>query len=763
MTEVVGEALVRLRADNTQVSADASKAGTTAGTAYSKGFLGRMKGLAAGIGLAFAGVKTVQFIGDTIGLAGDLNETISKTNVVFGDAGKAVLDFASQGAEALGQTKQQALDAASTFGVFGKAAGLQGPALSGFSTRLTSLATDLASFHNTNPEEAITALGAALRGESEPIRRFGVLLDDASLRQEALRQGLIKSTKEALTPQQKTLAAYNLILKQTADAQGDFQRTSDGLANQQRIASARWTDLKTQIGTFFLPVAVAALGVLNDLFDVFERIGPSVKNFAGNVSEAFSGVDLSGVGAGVIESISGLASAVLPIIAELGAQIGATVLPAITQIATVIGTDLVPALAAFGSAMLPVLREFAGQFSATILPAITAVADVIAGDLIPAFSRLLPILQPIASFLLEMFGTAVIGAIQGVLQALKGLVQIVSGVINLVVDLIHGDWAAAWDDLGQILRGALNLVVGIFRAWWNGSVLALFRRGILLITRDLWVGAFNGLKGLAQRGLTAAGNVFKTALAAIGRFIVSSVQSYLGLWRRLFSTLLSAARLGLSLIRQGFVTWAGAVRGVVNALINGVKSIIRGGLDFVVSAVRGLPGRIRALGGSFAEAGRAIINAFVNGLKNAGGVISGIAGNVWTALRGLLNAAIDRINAALSFTISLPGPDIHVDPPNIGHVATGTPSWRGGLAEVGEFGPELVGLPQGSRVWDTQRTSRMLQESGSGVIDYNALAVALVQAMAKAGLVKPITLVMPTDDPEAAAMRVMDNMVARVV
>lgn len=746
MTEVVGEALVRLRADDSLVKADASKAGATSGTQFSKGFLGSMKGLAVGVGAAFAATGAIKFIGSSIGLAGDLNETVSKTNVVFGDAAKAVLDFASQGAEALGQTKQQALDAASTFGVFGKAAGLQGPALSGFSTRLTSLATDLASFHNADPSETITALGAALRGESEPIRRFGVLLDDASLRQEALRQGLIKSTKEALTPQQKTLAAYNLILKQTADAQGDFQRTSDGLANQQRIAAARWTDLKTKIGSVFLPVAVAALGILNDLFGVLEGMGPAISGFfdalsqnvdLSGITDAFANLDLGNV------DTSGLFDG----LAESATQVAAALVP-VTQ-----------ALSEFVGSLIPVIQELSGQFAERILPAVQGVADVISQDLAPAFAMLLPILQPIAKFLLEMFGQAVIGAIQGVLQALKGVIQIVSGVISLVVDLIHGDWAAAWDDLGTILKGALNLVVGIFRAWWNGSVLALFRRGILLITRDLWKGAFNGLKNLTRSGLEAAGNIFKNVLSAIGRFILNSVQTYLGIWRRLFSTLLGAARLGLSLIRQGFATWSGAVRGIINALVGAMKGIIRGGLDFVVSAVRGLPGRIRALGGLFADAGRAIINAFVNGLKNAGGVISGIAGNVWTALRGLLNAAIDKINAALSFTISLPGPDIHIDPPNIGHVATGGSNLRGGIYEVGEQGPELVVLPSNADVMNAQQTARI--QSGS-MIDYQALAAAMVAAMAAAGLVKPITLVMPTDDPEAAARRVLDNMAVRI-
>jgi hypothetical protein len=125
------------------------------------------------------------------------------------------------------------------------------------------LASDLASFNNTTPEEAIQAIGGALRGENEPIRRYGVLLDEASLKQAALKEGIISSTKEALTPQQKVLAAQLAIYQQTTAAQGDFARTSDGLANQQRILAAQFANLQAEIGQALLPVMLQFVKALN--------------------------------------------------------------------------------------------------------------------------------------------------------------------------------------------------------------------------------------------------------------------------------------------------------------------------------------------------------------------------------------------------------------------------------------------------------------------------------------------------------------------
>jgi hypothetical protein len=154
---------------------------------------------------AAVGAMAIKIGTDAVKAASDLSETVSKVNVIFGDTAKDIERFAEGAASALGQTKQQALDAAATFATFGKAAGLSGQDLSKFSTEFVSLASDLASFNNTSPEQAINAIGSALRGEAEPLRQYGVLLDDASLRQAngltakgGLSEGLTNSEKAAL-------------------------------------------------------------------------------------------------------------------------------------------------------------------------------------------------------------------------------------------------------------------------------------------------------------------------------------------------------------------------------------------------------------------------------------------------------------------------------------------------------------------------------------------------------------------------------------
>ena len=235
------------------------------------------------MGSAFAALKTG--ITDSIKKASDLNETMSKTKVIFGDSADVIIDKSGEMADAAGLSSQAYMDAAATFGVFGKSAGLAGDDLAGFSGQMVQLSADMASFSNTTPEDAIMAIGAALRGESEPIRRYGVLLDDATLRQKALELGIVSSIKNALTPQQRVLAAQKSILEQTSDAQGDFARTSDGLANQQRILTAEIDNAKVAIGTGLLPTVIDITSAGVDFIQVLTGTYDAAKHAEDGISD----------------------------------------------------------------------------------------------------------------------------------------------------------------------------------------------------------------------------------------------------------------------------------------------------------------------------------------------------------------------------------------------------------------------------------------------------------------------------------------------
>ena len=99
-------------------------------------------------------------------------------------------------------------------------------------------------------------------------------------------------------------------------------------------------------------------------------------------------------------------------------------------------------------------------------------------------------LTPVVKFLLNVLGSAIIGALKGVVQAVKGIVNVIAGVFKLVVALVHGDWAGAWKAVVQIVKGVVNVVIGVVKAWLNVGILNIFRRGPLSIT-GLWKGLWS--------------------------------------------------------------------------------------------------------------------------------------------------------------------------------------------------------------------------------------------------------------------------------
>src|SRR3954453_17612132 len=236
MVAIVGEAGVRLRPEAAGFEAEAES-----------GILGPLTGVAkraAGLfAAAFAAEKVGSFLKESVTQASDLSESTSKVGAVFGDSAQSVLDFAANASTAFGQTRGQPLEAAGTFGNLLRSIGLTSSQAADMSTSMVGLASDLASFNNTDPAEALEALRAGLTGETEPLKRYGINLNDATLKAEAMRLGL-DTTGSTLSANTKAQAAYSLIMQQSSLAQGDFARTSSGLANQQRIMWRRFPYVK---------------------------------------------------------------------------------------------------------------------------------------------------------------------------------------------------------------------------------------------------------------------------------------------------------------------------------------------------------------------------------------------------------------------------------------------------------------------------------------------------------------------------------------
>jgi hypothetical protein len=460
----------------------------------------KFKSVAKGA-LAIAGPAVLlKGLQDCVTAASDLNETVSKGQQIFGSGFQTVEKFAGTAAEQFGISKQAALDASSTFATFGKSAGLGGEELAGFATGLTGLASDLASFNNTSPDQAIQAIGAALRGEAEPMRQYGVLLDDATLRNRAMAMGLIKSTKEALTPQQKVLAAQAEIYAQTADAQGDFARTNDGLAGQAKIATARFEDMKAQIGTALLPVVTKMAGYFNDFVVPALTFVADHANVFLPLAAGITAIVLAVKAWGVAQTVVNALGTAFTFIQE--AWTAAQTIFNVVAAANPIGIIIIAVIAAIALVVAAFLwlwnnvswfRDSVLAAWANIQAGISVIWDVIQ----TVFSAIIGFITPIITGWIGLFSGLFSFLVDGFklyLSIVTTVFTVVWNIISSVVQFIWNLFSAYFNFLFAGYRLLWDIIVSVFSAIF-GFVSGIVQK-LVSMGAGLWNWFTDGLSGL---------------------------------------------------------------------------------------------------------------------------------------------------------------------------------------------------------------------------------------------------------------------------
>jgi hypothetical protein len=206
------------------------------------------------LGGAFAAYQVKNFSEKVVKLASDVNETENVLEQTFGPAGaKRVENWALVTGQAMGRSEFQLREFAGQLGaVLEPTVGMANAEK--MSEVLTGLAVDLGSFFNTSDEQAKLALQSGIiGGEAEPLRKYGVMLSDATLQEFAHTKGINKKIT-AMTIAEKTQLRYDFVLSRTTKAQGDAARTLDGYANASKALDAAMRSLQTRLGQALLPV-----------------------------------------------------------------------------------------------------------------------------------------------------------------------------------------------------------------------------------------------------------------------------------------------------------------------------------------------------------------------------------------------------------------------------------------------------------------------------------------------------------------------------
>lgn len=277
------------------------------------------------------GIASVKFASDVV-------ESTNKVDVAFGSASESVKQFSDTTLENFGIAKGSSLDMASNFGDMATSMGLPVEAASKMSTSLVGLAGDLASFKNIGIDQAQTALAGIFTGETESLKKLGIIMTEANLQAFAYSSG-IKILVRDMDQASKVNLRYNYIIANTKNAQGDFARTAEGAANQTRSFTEGLKQISAQIGAVLLPLYTKMVTFGNSL----------IKSFSGLSEESKT----------VIVVVAGLVAAIGPLLLAIGYM----------------STTVIPLLAV---GLASVTTAFTAMSAAMLANPITAIALVIA-------------------------------------------------------------------------------------------------------------------------------------------------------------------------------------------------------------------------------------------------------------------------------------------------------------------------------------------------------------------------------------------------
>jgi hypothetical protein len=382
--------------------------------------------------LAVAGGAAVKF-------ASDFQESMNKVDVAFGESKQEVKDFAKTTLKQFGIAEGSALDMAALFGDMATSMGLNQGAASDMSTSLVGLAGDLASFKNIGIDQATTALAGVFTGETESLKRLGIVMTEANLKSFAMERGMNANIK-TMTQAQKVALRYKFIMESTSNAQGDFGRTSGGAANQMRIFQESLKELSAKFGQVILPVFTKLVSFANGLLQKFSELSPTTKK--------------------LIVIFAGIAAALGPVLYILGTLV--TLAPAIGTALTVMMGPIGLIVAGLTAISVVIYKNWAGIKSALVkignyfidlynnsLPIQLAVNSLIAN-----FKNMLAV----GKFVFSTFSTIIKTFANNFITLFKGIGDIIMGVFTFDKDKIVQGFSDLADGLKNNVTAAFDSI-----------------------------------------------------------------------------------------------------------------------------------------------------------------------------------------------------------------------------------------------------------------------------------------------------------------
>ena len=615
--------------------------------------------------------KFGEFVSNGIKNASNLQEVQNVVDVTFEESAGIINDWATKAASAYGMSELSAKQYTGTIGAMFKSMGLADEQVLSMSTDMVGLAGDFASFYNLEHEEAFNKIRAGISGETEPLKQLGINMSVANLEAFALFQGIDKSHNSMTQAEQATLR-YNYLMSVSADAQGDFARTSGSYANQLRIAQLNMENLATGIGAKLLPICNEALTIFNDMFsgtmDIstgFSKLTEMVVNLANDLLNSLP--QIAETAGQIITSFASGITSMLPQLAPIATRVITTLVNTFSSNIAQITTAAVQIILTLAEALinsLPELLNAAIQIVVALVNGITQALPSLVPAIVSAVILMVNTLLANVSLILQTgieLLMALVDAIPTVVTALvQNLPTIITTIIDALIESIPLLIAAAIElfmalveaipiitvelikalpqivtaiiqglaRLPELLWNILNECIGKFISWGDQSEAEgaqgsqSFLTQVINIIKELPARVWEWLQNAIARVGDFFWNIINTAGSKASEF-VSTVINFVAelpdkIWNRIIGAISSVVSWGSQLLSAGI----GAAQNLVNGIWNTICELPGKMLNIGGDLVRGLWDGISNVTDWVLDKIRGFGSSILNGIKSFFGIAS---------------------------------------------------------------------------------------------------------------------------------------------
>lgn len=297
MSDVVGQIALELGIDSSQIVNQLTGASNKAAKQATSIFSGMGKKIAGALSIA----AFAKFTKDCIEVGSNVTEVQNVVDTAFGDLSRQADLWASNAMTNFGLSELSAKKYMGVFGQMSNAMGITGQAALDMAEDVTGLTGDVASFHNLSTDEAYTKLKSIWTGETETLKDLGVVMTQTNLDQYALNNGFGKTTAK-MTEQEKVMLRYQYVTSALSNATGDFVKTQDSWANQTRILTLRFQQLKASLGKGFIALFTPILRGFNNLLAGLQKVADGFSSFV----QMLTGADVSTSMGSISSDIAGI-------------------------------------------------------------------------------------------------------------------------------------------------------------------------------------------------------------------------------------------------------------------------------------------------------------------------------------------------------------------------------------------------------------------------------------------------------------------------